>query len=179
MFTIYQSICFRSSIRCHFKADIGKAMLASGPLTTFMDQVSFVESARARIYLRSKGLGLSKSKCTTTCDELRELNWKLLNGTQGYETVKEYSALLELHPESEMLQPFDLSFADIFTNIFCAMCDTFRRLCLPSQKLKVAILELGVMTREEASQFLVDVGSRPACCSGDALVQERIGKPFQ
>lgn len=153
------------------QADIGKAMLSSGPLTTFMDLVSFVETARNRICLKSKGVQLANSMCTTTCDELRQLNWRLLNGDRGYETVAEYSAILEAHPQSELLEPFGLTFSDMFPNVFAAMCDTYRRICLPSEQLKFCILELGQMSTDDAMNFLIDVASRPLCCSGNPFVQ--------
>ena len=136
-----------------------------------MDAVSYVETARSRICLKSTGLSLEDSKCDVTFENLVKLNWNLLSGDTATEAVIEFSAFLEAHPESELTEPFGLTFADIFPHVFVAMCDSYRRLCLPAKQLKFAILEIGLMTVEDAAHFLVDLALQPKCCSGQPLVQ--------
>lgn len=147
------------------EADIGKAMLSSGPLTSFMDSVSFVETVRKKLCLKQRGLDLRDSKCETTCEELRVLNWNLLSGAKGYDIVSEYSQLLNLHEESELTRPFGLEFKD------STMCETYRRICLPARQLKFLILEIGLMLVDDAMKFLEDLAGQPRCCSGHPLVQ--------
>ena len=146
-------------------------MLIAGPLTAFMNAVSFVESARQRLILQSKGLAPTHDPGIGSVDELRRVNFNLLIGGRAVEVIVEYSAILEAHPQSELLEPFGLTFGDLFPKLFVTMTDTYRRMCLFSKQCKFEILEIGFMTVEDASDLLLYMSSLPDCCSGDSFVQ--------
>ena len=148
------------------KAQIGLSTLVSEPLNCFMDYLALVQTIRDRLYLKARGLSLPGSECNRTLDDLLLMNWRLMNGDAALDSVVDFSETLEAHPDSELLLPFDLTFSDMFPHVFSTMCDTFRRLYLPSRRIKFRFLRLGILSMEEAVPFLSDCSREPSCCSG-------------
>lgn len=146
-------------------------MLVSAPMATFMDRIAFVQTIRDRIYLKSKGLSLPDSKCDKSADDLVRLNLRLIDGSEALDMVVEYSELLEAHPDSELIKPCGVTFAEMLPKVFTTMCDAFRRLVLPSLRSKFRFLNLGVQPVQEAARFVRDFASEPLCCSGYPFVQ--------
>lgn len=93
---------------------MGLAMLVSGPLHSFANSLAHVETIRDRLYLRPRGLSLPKSTCCSTAADLARMNWLLLSGARGYEAVAEFSEILEVHPDSELIEPFGNTFVTCF-----------------------------------------------------------------
>eukprot|EP00435_Cladocopium_sp_Y103_P045894 s714_g13.t1 len=180
IFGIRKNTCLEiGEVECFFKVlfswklkeDIGTAVLVAGPLTSFMDALSFIESARQRVYLKSRGLSLPKSTCTATAAEIQALNWDVLSGLRALEVTAEFTAFLELHPQSELLTSFGLTFELVFPRVFSTMCDSYRRLCLPPLQCKSRILQIAFMSVEDAADYLKMLSTVPECCSGHPFVQ--------
>lgn len=133
-----------------------------------MDHVSYIETCRLRIRLRERGLQLANSKCNIDAGGLRRLNWNVISGVKIRESLLEYQAILTAVPDAELLTCFGLSYSDAFPLVFVAMCDTWRRLWLPTQRCETQILGLHFMSLDEASAHLRDLAdqNRP-CCHGD------------
>ncbi|CAK9110389.1 HMG box domain-containing protein [Durusdinium trenchii] len=60
--------------------NFAKALLYTLPLSQFMDELSFVESCRLRLRLRSQGLELPKSRCQVSTEDFVLMNMKLVTG---------------------------------------------------------------------------------------------------
>ena len=118
-----------------------------------------------------KARGLEMPKSNSSVDGVVEMNWAVLSGQKGAELVQEYSDLLQLHPTSELMEPFGLNFAKVFTRVFPTMCDAFRRLCLGQREWKYRVLEIGLMQMPEAKVFLQELKRVPKCCSGPLVDQ--------
>ncbi|CAE7471490.1 unnamed protein product, partial [Symbiodinium microadriaticum] len=138
------------------KADLGKSLFVSWPLAELMDFISQVESCRLRLYLKSRSLELASSTCKITEQELREMNWSLFNGKRAAETIRDYTTLLTAPPGTELLAVCQVTFADILPHVFPALCDAWRRLCLPKEKVKTQLLGVGLMDVETAQKWLSD-----------------------
>ena len=141
-------------------------MLVSGPLASYMNFLAQVETVRDHVYMKGRGLNLPNSKSEAA--NLAEMNWQILSGQKGHEVISEYSELLQLHPNSELLEPFGLSFGLAFDKIFPTMADSFRRLCLFARQWKFRALEIGTMSENvaQAKEFCEQMAHVPKCCTG-------------
>ena len=138
-----------------------------------MDFISLVETTRIRIQMRCRSLALADSKCQCTEDELRTMNWSLFSGEKGRQAVADFTTLLLAPPSDDMYQACQVSFGDVLPHAFPAMCDTWRRMVLPSLKQKTRLLGIGRMNLEDAAQFLRELSQLSMCCAGDPFVQAR------
>ena len=98
------------------------------------------------------------------------MNWSLFSGQKPAETIRDYTTLLIAPPDTELLA----TFADILPHVFPALCDAWRRLCLPTEKVKTQLLGIGLMDVETAQKWLSDTSKRPMCCIGDPFVQDSL-----
>lgn len=154
------------------QAMLGKSFFVSTPLAHFMDEVSLWESARERLLLRSRGLKLDSSQCHMDANQIRDLNWKLISGERAWEAIVDFSSVLEVSPESDLIQPFQMTLDDYFPHVFLTMTDTYQRLCLPSKRLQVQVLRIAFLSVEEAAQHLSSIyDTYPKCCCGDSVTQ--------
>ena len=84
------------------------------------------------------------------------------------EALAEYSTVLQSVPDAGLLTMFDLDFGDVFPHVFCTMCDTWRRMKLPSERGWVKLLGICFMSVEEASMRLQTIAAADCqCCNGD------------
>lgn len=145
--------------------------MVATPLSIFMDEVSLCETARHRWLLRSKGLSLPTSHCTSNASDIKQMNWELLGGAKAKNVVAEYSSVLLSPPDNVITMPFNMSLSDYFGPVFETMCDTFYRLCLNSQRLQAQILEIHFKDVSEAAERLKEIAKLPKCCTGDSCTQ--------
>ena len=149
--------------------DIGAASLVSGPLASFMNSLAMVETARHHVFL--KGAGLVLSEHSSTIEDVVRMNWKILSGTLGHETLAEFTQILQLHPESELMAPFGLTFENVFMKVFPVLTDSWRRLCWISRQAKFCVLGMGLMSHQEARALLDEMLRKPKCCTGPFVDQ--------
>eukprot|EP00435_Cladocopium_sp_Y103_P050187 s1190_g15.t1 len=137
--------------------DLGVSFLVSNPLADFMDHVSFIETCRSRVNLKECGLKLPTSTSDATVESVRIV-----------ETLAEYSTILQAVPDADLLDMFGLDFGTVFPHVFCTMCDTWRRLSLPSQRGWVQLLGIFFTSVEDASNTLQGLAIADCpCCNGD------------
>ena len=151
--------------------DLGKSLLVSKPLQTLMDFISQVETCRQRLHLKSRSLELFQSKSRASADTVREMNWSLFSGERAMETLRDFTTLLTAAPDNELYQACRVSFADVLPHAFPALCDAWRRMWVPTQKIKNQILAVGLMTLQEAERWFKQLSEQPMCCAGDPFVQ--------
>ena len=155
------------------EADLGKSMLVHWPIASLMDFISYVETCRDRLQMRSRSLALPQSACTCTEQELCQMNWALFSGQKGLEAVKEFTTVLLAPPSDDIYEACNITFASVLPHVFPTMCDTWRRLWLPAQKKKTQLLGVGLMTLEQATSYFKDLAKLDLCCGGDPFVQVR------
>ena len=84
------------------------------------------------------------------------------------EALAEFSTVLQAVPDADLLKLFHLTLNDIFPHIFCTMCDTWRRLKLPSSRGWVQLLGICFQSLDEAASTLQGLAEQDLeCCNGD------------
>ena len=120
---------------------LAQCAVLTRPLATFMDEVFLVETVRQRLRLRLQGLRLEESKCTSSEEDLVNMNLHILVGDAGWEVVLDGYELLSSDPERDdkWCPEFGLSFATCAPLIIATMCDSWRRLVLPHQNFTASV----------------------------------------
>ena len=132
-----------------------------------MDQASLVETVRRRLRLRLQGLQLADSKCTSSEEDLVEMNLHILGGEAGWEVVLENYDLLLSDPatDANWCPHFGLPFATCAPLLVASMCDSWRRLVLPYQNITCCLLQLAVMDVQDGLELLWREQRKVAACS--------------
>eukprot|EP00439_Symbiodinium_sp_Y106_P065793 s1996_g10.t1 len=121
------------------------------PLTNFMDQVSYAETAQTRLRLKSIGLELPGSKCPSSRDEVIEVNLNILIGGAGQGAIAEYRKLLESPATADnWFADLGVSKDDSLPLLLIGICEAWRRLVLPYSSLPWQLLRVARMDVDDA-----------------------------
>ena len=141
------------------------SLVITSPLKVYMDSASLVETVRLRVRSRGKGLSLESSSCKQVSDEdFVRMNLSLLTGLDGWLVVDEFFHMLQMPHMLETCYPgCALSLDTCFPLIVAGMADAYRRLVFPSQALPWTLLDVAVLTNEEALSKLQAVDRQCSC----------------
>ena len=122
-----------------FPEKLHQAFLLGKPLRTFMDQVSLVETCRARFDSRCLGLSLANSKCTMTHAELLMSSIDIITGHTGRKVVRTFTEVLCADPTDTVWCPWSgpwpmATFESTGALILITMADSWRRLVFARQR---------------------------------------------
>ena len=108
-----------------------------------MDLLSFADTVRSRIKLKSKGLRLSDTECTMTPQDLIRLNRKLLTGEAAREIICDFQCMLDAAESDDVwYASLGVRKPECITMLLIGIADTWRRLVLPSQCLPWQVFTL-------------------------------------
>ena len=131
-----------------------------------MDDISLVETLRARLLLRQRGVKLERSRADASAGSVREKNYVLFSGDRAMQTLQEFSEML-LMGDDEYPALTGLTFENMFLLILRSMCDAHRCMLYPTQKVSCQLLAVYNMTLEAAGSCIADLWtkyrSRPCC----------------
>lgn len=146
------------------------ALAITQPLSTYSDELSRVESTRHRFHLRLRGLSLPGSQCPATATTLLHLNLQFTSGSRSQDVVCAYSKMICSTKTDECWCGFagveEVHFANCFKQLAMAMCDSWRRLHLPTKFLPLRLFYIASPERtpSEAADFLEHVKTSFGIC---------------
>ena len=142
-----------------------KALVISRPLTNFMDQVSYAETAQTRLRLKSIGLELPGSKCPSSRDEVIEVNLNILIGGAGQGAIAEYRKLLESPATADnWFADLGVSKDDSLPLLLIGICEAWRRLVLPYSSLPWQLLRVARMDVDDALDLVAALQKQHCSC---------------
>ena len=142
-----------------------KALVISRPLTKFMDEVSYTETAQNRFRLKSIGLELPESKCPSTRGQVAELSLNILTGGAGKTAIAEYLQLLESPATADnWFADLGVSKHDSLPLLLIGICEAWRRLVLPYTCCPWQLLQVVRMDVDNALDFLVSLNKQHCRC---------------
>jgi len=142
------------------------------PLTQYTDELSRVESVRHRFHFRLRGLSLPDSKCPANASDLLLLNLEFTSGSRSQEVLKAYCDMLQSPPTDDCWFPWlsdnesRVSYVTCIRQLTVAMCDSWRRLHLPTRYLPLKLFYIAAPDRTptQAADFLEHIKCQYRSC---------------
>lgn len=135
-------------------ANFAKILIATTPLSAFMDRASLMETMRLRMRLRRQGVELASSKVTTTQAEFAAQNLEMVSTEAGWDVVKDMFELITASETDELHDLFNVSLDDTTLPMVSGICDAWRRLIMAYQCLPWRFLQIVRMDSDTGLPFI-------------------------
>ena len=135
-------------------ARFARLLIITKPLSDYMDQASLLETIRIRLRMRRHGLRLEASKCQHSALEFAKMNVKMLMGGDAWDVISKALNLLTTRQSEELHSAFGINVQDSMTPLIVSICDCWRRLVLPFQRMPWQLLRIVDMEPDVGVPFM-------------------------